>query len=163
MLESDRLNRWLTLGANIGVLIGIVLLLLELDQNSDLLRAQIHQARADTHVGQRLNEGESEKLTAIRMKLAKNGYSKDVTSVDVLTPEELFRFRQYIAARHTDLDNLFYQYQQGYLDEEYYQYRVVCAIRRNAPYWQKFGTFRTNSRPTFRAEIERIMRDVEWC
>ncbi len=163
MLDSDRLNRWLTLGANIGVLVGIVLLLLELDQNSDLLRAQIHQARADTHVGHRLNDVESEKWTAIRMKLAENGYPQDVTSVEVLTPEELFRFRDFIAARHTDLDNLFYQYQQGYLDEEYYRYRVVCAIRRRAPYWQKFGTFRTNSRPSFRAEIERIMREVEWC
>ena len=163
MLDSDRMNRWLTLGANIGVLVGIALLLIELDQNSDLLRAQIHQARSDTHVGHRLDDVESENLTAIRMKLAENGYPQDVTSVEVLTPEELFRFRDFKASRHTDLDNLHYQYQQGYLDEEYYQYRVVCAVRRNAPYWQKFGTFRTNSRPTFRAEIERIMRDVEWC
>ena len=163
MLESDRLNRWLTLGANIGVLVGIILLLIELDQNSDLLRAQVHQARADAHVGHRLSDVESEKLTAIRMKLVENGYPQDVTSVEALTSEELFRFRDYKAATHTDLDNLFYQYQQGYLDEEYYQYRVVCAIRRNAPYWQKFGTFRTNSRPTFRAEIERIMHDEEWC
>jgi hypothetical protein len=162
-LESNRLNSWLTLGANIGVLIGIALLLIELDQNNDLLRAQVHQSRADAHVGHRLNDVESEKLTAIRMKLAENGYSQDVTSVEVLTPEELFRFRDYKAARYTDLDNLFYQYQQGYLDEEYYHYRVVCAIRRNEPYWQKLGIFRTNSRPTFRAEIERIMRDVESC
>jgi hypothetical protein len=163
MLDSDRLNRWLTLGANIGVLVGIALLLIELDQNSDLLRAQIHQARSDTHVGHRLDDVESEKWTAIRVKLAESGYPQDVTSVEVLTPEELIRFKDIKAARHTDLDNLHYQYQQGYLDEEYYQYRVVCAIRRNAPYWQKLGTFRTNSRPTFRAEIERIMRDVEWC
>jgi hypothetical protein len=151
----------LTLGANIGVLVGIFLVLLELNQNSDLLRAQIHQARADTHVGHRLNDVESEKLTAIRMKLAENGYPEDPSSV--LTPEELFRYKDYIAARHTDLDNLFYQYQQGYLDEEYYKYRVVCAIWYNAPTWQKLGTFRKNSRPTFRAEIERIMREVDWC
>ena len=163
MLDSNRLTRWLTLVANIGVLVGIVLLLIELDQNSDLLKAQIHQARADAHVGHRLNDVYSDKWTVIGMKLAENGYPQDVTSIEALTPEELFRFGNYEAARHTDLDNLFYQYQQGYLDEEYYQFRVVCAIRRNAPYWQKLGTFRTNSRPTFRAEIERIVRDVEWC
>lgn len=162
-MDSDKVNRWLTLTANIGVLLGIVLLSIELDQNSDLLRAQIHQARADTHVGHRLNDVESDKWAAINMKLAENGYPRDVTSVEVLTPEELFRFRNYKAARHTDLDNLFYQYQQGYLDEEYYRYRVVCAIRRNAPYWEKFGTFLTNSRPSFGAEIERIMREIEWC
>ncbi len=162
-MAVNRINQWLTLGANIGVVIGLILLLIELDQNSDLLRAQIHQARSDTHVGHRLNDVESDKWTAIRMKLAENGYQRDVTSVDALTPEELFRFRDYIAARHTDLDNLYYQYQQGYLDEEYYRYRVSCAIRRRAPYWEKLHVFRTNVRPSFAAEIERIMQEVEWC
>jgi hypothetical protein len=38
-MAVDRINQWLTLGANIGVVIGLILLLIELDQNSDLLRA----------------------------------------------------------------------------------------------------------------------------
>jgi hypothetical protein len=162
-LDSDKINSWLTLAANLGVLVGLVILILELEQNSDLLRAQIHQSRSDAHVGHRLNDVESEKLTAIRMKLRENGYSRNIQSVDVLNKEELFRYIDWIAARHTDLDNLHYQYQQGYLDEEYYQYRVVCAIRRSAPYWKKFNIFQTNVRPSFAAEIERIMREVEWC
>ena len=162
-MNADSVNRWLTLSANIGVVIGLILLLIELDQNSDLLRAQIHQARSDTHVGHRLNDVESEKWTAIRMKLADNGYPQDETSIDALTPEELLRYGDYIAARHSDLDNLHYHYQQGYLDEEYYQYKVVCAIRRNEPYWKKLGVFRTNVRPSFTAEIERIMQEVDWC
>ena len=162
-MDSDGINKWLTLGANIGVLIGIVLLLIEIDQNSDLLKAQIHQARADAHVGHRLNDVESDKWTAIRMKLQENGYQQDLSSIESLTPEELFRFRDYLAARHTDLDNLHYQYQQGYLDEEYYRYKVVCAIRRNGPYWEKLGIFRTNVRPSFAVEIKRIMDEVEWC
>ena len=40
-LDSDHLNRWLTLAANMGVLIGIVLLLVELNQNREMMRAQI--------------------------------------------------------------------------------------------------------------------------
>jgi hypothetical protein len=114
-------------------------------------------------VGHRLADVESEKLTAIRMKLNEHGHPWDLTSVEALTDEELFRYRDFLSARHTDLDNLHYQFQQGYLDEEYYQYRVVCAIRRQAPYWMKYGIFRTNIRPTFNAEIERILRDVEPC
>ena len=39
-MESDKVNRWLTLGANIGVLIGIILLIVELDQNREMIRAQ---------------------------------------------------------------------------------------------------------------------------
>ena len=46
-MDADRLNRWLTLGANLGVLIGIALILVELNQNADLMRAQMTQARAD--------------------------------------------------------------------------------------------------------------------
>ena len=39
-MDSNQLNRWLTLGANIGVIAGIVFLGLELRQNADLMRAQ---------------------------------------------------------------------------------------------------------------------------
>ena len=39
-MDSDRLNRWLTLGANLGVLVGIILLVIELDQNREMVRAQ---------------------------------------------------------------------------------------------------------------------------
>jgi hypothetical protein len=39
-MDSDRLNRWLTLGANVGVLVGIILLVFELSQNREMMRAQ---------------------------------------------------------------------------------------------------------------------------
>ncbi len=44
---ADNVNKGLTLSANIGVVFGLILLLVELDQNSDLLRSQIHQSRSD--------------------------------------------------------------------------------------------------------------------
>ncbi len=45
-MESNRLNRWLTLGANIGVLVGIILLIVELGQNRDMMRAEIRNELA---------------------------------------------------------------------------------------------------------------------
>jgi hypothetical protein len=39
-MDTDRLNRWLSLGANVGVVIGIVFLAYELRQNSALLEAE---------------------------------------------------------------------------------------------------------------------------
>ena len=33
--------RWLTIGANLGVLIGLLLLIAELNQNRDMMRAQV--------------------------------------------------------------------------------------------------------------------------
>ena len=44
-------------------------------------------------------------------------------------PFEAARVKAYLEAWHQDYDNLFYQYEQGYLDEEFYRYRVVPTIR----------------------------------
>ena len=43
-MNNDRFNRWLTLAANIGVLVGIVFLALEIRQNSDHLALQLEFA-----------------------------------------------------------------------------------------------------------------------
>ena len=39
-MNADKVNRWLTLGANIGVFVGIILLIIVLDLNRDMIRAQ---------------------------------------------------------------------------------------------------------------------------
>lgn len=39
-MDAKNVNKWLTLGANIGILIGLVLVTIEIRQNSDLLRLQ---------------------------------------------------------------------------------------------------------------------------
>ena len=39
-MKTKIINKWLTLGASIGILIGLVLVLVEIRQNSDLLRLQ---------------------------------------------------------------------------------------------------------------------------
>jgi hypothetical protein len=40
-VDSDRVTRWLTLAANIGVIVGIVFLVLEMRQNSAIATAQV--------------------------------------------------------------------------------------------------------------------------
>ena len=39
-MDSDRLNRWITLGANIGVLVGLLLLVAELRQTNSIAKAE---------------------------------------------------------------------------------------------------------------------------
>ena len=39
-MNTAKVNRWLTLGANFGVLVGIIFLAFELQQNNELLKAQ---------------------------------------------------------------------------------------------------------------------------
>jgi hypothetical protein len=40
-MEFDRLNRWLSLAANLGLLAGLILVALQLNQTSELARAQL--------------------------------------------------------------------------------------------------------------------------
>jgi hypothetical protein len=47
-MDSERVNKWLTLGANIGVIVGIVFLALEIRQNSELARLQFADDRRNT-------------------------------------------------------------------------------------------------------------------
>ena len=44
-MDADRVNRWLTMVAILGVLIGLFLLVFEIRQNTDLMRAQIAMQR----------------------------------------------------------------------------------------------------------------------
>ena len=39
-VDTTKLARWLSVGANIGVLAGLILLVMELNQNRELTRAQ---------------------------------------------------------------------------------------------------------------------------
>ena len=137
-MNADRVNRWLTLGANTGVLIGIILLLVELDQNRDLVQAQIHQGRSDTWVANRFARADSEFVAPIIEKIYAAGWPDDMSATDGLTPIELRRLHDVFSAFAGDYDNLYYQYEQGYLDEEFFRHRIEPSIRTMAPWWEKF-------------------------
>jgi len=85
-MNSGTVNKWLTLSANIGVVIGLVLLILELNQNSALVRAQIHQARADNYVAASVDMADSEFLLPAYQKFIEAGGWTEPTSLDELNP-----------------------------------------------------------------------------
>ena len=47
-MNADRVNRWLTLGANIGVVIGLVLVAYQINQEADLIRVQLFSDATDS-------------------------------------------------------------------------------------------------------------------
>jgi len=152
-MKADSEKKWMSLGANLGVVIELFLLILELNQNSDLARAQIHQARSDAQVSRLEDRADTKYLAPLLDKIQLFGGFANLSSTDEFTPDELIRFRVFLQARHQDYDNLFYQYQQGYLDEEYYQFTLSNAIRLFSPWWDKLGIFEDVRRPSFDAEI----------
>ena len=78
--------------------------------------------------------------------------------MEQLSPIEEYRVRQFLLSRHSDYANLFYQYEQGYLDEEFYQSTVVTSIQYFGPAWKKLGMSLEGRRTVgFSAEINRIL------
>ena len=107
-MDSDRINRWLTLGANVGVLIGIVLLIVELDQNHEAVQAQTRSTVSQGIVDyMSLVAGNSE-LASLRRRIDLG---------EEATEEEQYRYGLITRALVRYWENVHYQYRQGLYDD----------------------------------------------
>ena len=157
-MQSNKLDRWLTLGTNISVLIGIILLIVEINQNNELVRVQIEQMRSDTYVAWQREIASGDHLAPLAAKMGRldGGFlNPDLTQLD---PVELQRYYSIAVARFYDYENIYAQYLSGFVSEEYWQQRIIPAIRDWAPIWARlFDADELSARQDFRAEIGRIM------
>ena len=150
----------------IAVVTTLVYLAIQIRQNTHTMEegkrlalAQTYQMRADALQQMLVQASESEYIGPIITKLTLADYPENLASLDVLTPEERGRFRQWQIAQQTHWDNMYYQYQQGYLDDEYYNDSFRERVGRLAPVWQALGV--TGSRRSFNEEIARILQERE--
>jgi hypothetical protein len=67
------------------------------------------------------------------------------------------RFRLWQIAQETHWDNMFFQYQQGFIDEEYYRDSFRPRVRRLAPTWKALKV--AGARQSFNAEIDSILAE----
>ena len=107
-MNAEKLNHWLSLGANFGVLVGIIFLAVEIRQNTEMTRAQITQSRAEAAMSLADATYNSEYMPDIWIK---------VQDGDALTGAESFRFRVWLRATLRNQDNNFQQYKQGLLGD----------------------------------------------
>ena len=92
-------------------------------------------------------------------ELTPAGFSDGTLDPDTLTPTEREVAMSLLRAWMIDIDNEHYQYNNGFLDEDFYHRDTVATIQTFAPLWRKFGIY--ESRPEFRAEIDRILVEAE--
>jgi hypothetical protein len=147
------------LGA-IGVIATLVYLAVQVKQNTRSLEAsqrlalaQTYQMRSDA-LQSMLVQAASTVIGGIIYKLTAAGYPENIAALDVLTAEERSRFRQWQIAQQAHWDNMHFQYQQGFLDEEYYRDAFAERVRRLAPTWQALGL--TGGRRSFFEELARL-------
>jgi hypothetical protein len=107
-MDSHWLTRWLTLGANFGVLVGLMLLIVELDQNRDMMRAQTRHELA-MGIVDLLQVPASDAQLADILYRAHAG--------EELNPVELFQFQLRTNALFRYWEDVHYQYRVGLYDE----------------------------------------------
>jgi len=115
-MNADRINRWLTLGANFGVLVGIILLVAELNRNSTLMRAQIFNERATQGIELFMSVADSRELSEIEGLLVESGFPENTEGFSTLTRTQVQRYLWFIRADRFRIENLLYQQTLGVLE-----------------------------------------------
>ena len=107
-MNAEKLNAWLSLAANVGVVIGLMLLIVEIGQNTEMMRAQINQSRTDTALSEQQAVYTTDHVPAMLAKMRRG---------EQLSDEDLIRYERYFRAFNRNQDNNLWQYNQGYLGE----------------------------------------------
>ena len=107
-METDRVSRWLSIGANLAVLASIVFLAVEIRQNTEMTRAQITLGRSQNTLDLASAQFNSDYIPAILVK---------VSDGEELTRTELYRYRTHLRALLRIYDNDLQQHSMGLLGE----------------------------------------------
>ena len=130
-MHSEKLNSWLTLLANIGVVIGLALLIFELRQSQNLAETEAAVRRLDQMQLARVEIATSENLASIRVKASSEG-------VESLTSVEFYKLQQWESSVRLRMQSHYTQYTRGYLEHD-----TANTILRDAvtslPYWEALG------------------------
>ena len=110
-MKSKKLNQWLTLGANLAVLAGLILLIIEISQNNEMMRAQ---TRSDVSYAiiDNIKLGMDPRVIAAYQKQT-NGQALSAEDESVLDAMANATLRLW--------ENTHYQYRNGLFDDEEFE------------------------------------------
>ena len=118
----DAINKWLKLAGSVGALIGIVLLVMELNQNNRMVKTQTRNAITEAILNFQYNSGS----TGLGELSARAN-----AEPESVTPPEARRLVQYYMSNFRLWENIHYQYRNGVFDEEEF------SAERNS--WRTLG------------------------
>ena len=150
-MDANNVNRWLTLGANIGVLIGIILLIVKLSQTRDMMRAQTRN-----EISRGLFDVLS--LTATNKELS-DAWARDNLDEE-LTPGEQMMVNSRNNAIWRYWENAHYQYRQGLYDETEFSMQMNAiqnVLGRQKGPVKMWCERRLQYSPEFRAKIDSLL------
>ena len=145
-MNLDSLNNWLSLIANVGVVIGLGMLIFELKHASDLSEVNSYQTRVD-------EISETSKEFALSIDLPEIYERLRAKGTSALSPVELRRVESWETGKIIRMQAQYYQYQRGFLEEHAYQAMLVAAAA-HLSLWDELGVFAED--PEFRTAVEEI-------
>jgi len=150
-MKKIDLGQSITILANLGVLVGILLLVYELHQNSRLTAAQIRHEPSQSIIEQLRDFVVDRELA----ELALEGFSGSLSS-----SADQARYGRCLSMRIRYWEDVRYQYRSGLFDEAEYlatreTWRVVLESPSVREYWE---TRRSTYSPNFVAEIDELIK-----
>lgn len=146
-MNLDKLNRWLTLAANIGVVVGIYALVAELNHSSRLAEVSAFQNRMTEIQEANVQLSLSEDLAAILEKYESEGLAS-------LSPSEFRRAEAWYSGVIYRMQGQYFQYQQGFLDRESIDNTLDYIAAQSWERWADFGITSDITITEWREEIE---------
>jgi hypothetical protein len=137
-----------------AIVASLVFVGLQIRQSDKLALAQTYQMRSDALQAMLVHAADSQHIGPVIGKLTALGYPEDVGALNRLDEEERARFRLWQIAQQTHWDNMYFQFQHGFLDKESYEDSFKLRVRRLAPTWRALDLM--GVRRSLLAEIKRL-------
>lgn len=109
-IDTDKLNKWLSLGANIGVLVGIVFLAFEIQQNSEAQIRSTTQVAVGNYIGSLERFVDNADLACL--------YIKGAQDYRALDGAERLRFSAFYISLYYQLQEMLQLAEEGSIDAD---------------------------------------------
>ena len=142
---------------SIAVLVTLVYLAIQIRQNTRTIEESQRMSRVEAMVTRNTNMENALIASALSEDISDIEMRARTGSFDSLSDLEKYRLWRLEHARIVRVEAQHFQWENGYLDDDYYETQFREVIRRNVDLWTKLGI--DYGRPSFREAIAKVLRD----
>lgn len=143
----------------IAVVATLVYLAVQIRQNTRSMEESRRLALVDSYVRRNESIERSMMQTAASQELSDLLVRYSSEGIESMTPVERYRLTTWERARQLRMESQFFQYQHGFLDNEYYEHQLKPGVALAAPRWKELGVF--GGRPSFEAAVEEMLNEEQ--
>ena len=155
-MDSRKLNDWMQVIGIFAVVASLIFVGMQMKQTQAIALSDAYQSRAATSVEMiTANAANENALTA--------WYVTDAEGLDSLSPEEINAGRQQALAVRLVWDNIYYQYESGFIPEEYWlTSRVNMKSVLSRPFPRSvIDSELDQMRPSLRAVVVKVIAEID--